>query len=87
MLEARQSFSYVDPYDGERKAVHRGITRVSSDHELAQRYPARFEPLPDRIPHALRHADSVGSYRLASGHSLTDAVAITRAVQESRSDH
>jgi hypothetical protein len=43
MLIARQSFSYVDPFDGERKAVHRGVTRVAPDHELARRFPHRFE--------------------------------------------
>lgn len=45
MLVARQSFSYVDSFDGQRKPVHRGITRIANDHELARRFPLRFEPV------------------------------------------
>jgi hypothetical protein len=87
MLEARQSFTYTDPFDGRRKAVHRGSTRVSSDHELAKRYPMRFGSLPDSEPWALRHADDGGTYRMADGRSITDAMVVTRAVQESHRDH
>jgi hypothetical protein len=41
MLVARLSFT--DEYDGERVAVFRGSTRVDEDHELAERWPHRFE--------------------------------------------
>jgi hypothetical protein len=46
MLVARLSFT--DEYDGERVAVLRGRSRVEEGHELAQRYPWRFEPVQPR---------------------------------------
>jgi hypothetical protein len=58
MLVARQSF--VCEYDGEALAVHRGNTRVADDHELARRYPMRFEPVPEH--EQMRYRDG-GLYR------------------------
>jgi hypothetical protein len=43
MLVARRSF--VATYDGRQVAVHRGRTRVAEGHELALRFPLRFEPV------------------------------------------
>ena len=69
MLVARQSFTYVDGFDGERKAVHRGRTRVSPDHELAFRYPHRWEPVDrrqdarSRFSHQLDRAQTYAEYR------------------------
>ena len=48
MLVATQSFSYTDPFDGEKKAIHRGKSRVVDGHELARRFPHRFEPVNTR---------------------------------------
>jgi hypothetical protein len=69
MLVARRSFTYVDSFDGERKAVHPGRTRVAEEHELAQRFPLRFEPVrmreeaAARFRHVLDQADSYDEYR------------------------
>jgi len=52
MLVARQSFVAV--YNGEPVAVHRGRTRVAADHELACRFPHRFEEVPTRQDAAVR---------------------------------
>ena len=66
-LVARQSFSAI--YDGQPVAVHRGVSRVSDDHELARRFPLRFEPVHlredarVRFRHALDQADSYAEYR------------------------
>ena len=63
MLVARQSFSAV--YDGEPVAVHRGTTRIADDHELARRFPHRFEPVNMRkdarvrFRHVLDQADTL----------------------------
>ena len=71
MLVARQSFSYVDSFDRERKAVHRGITRVAEGHELARRFPLRFEPVrmreeaASRFRHVLDRATTYDEYRSA----------------------
>ena len=67
MLVARQSFSAV--YDGKPVAVHRGRTRIADDHELARRFPLRFEPVrmreeaASRFRDALDQADSYDAYR------------------------
>ena len=45
MLVARQSFTYVDSFDLQKKSVHRGRTRVAESHELVRRYPHRWEPV------------------------------------------
>jgi hypothetical protein len=69
MLVARRSFTYVDSLDGKRKAVHRGRTRVAEEHELAQRFPLRFEPVrmreeaAARFRHVLDQADTYNEYR------------------------
>jgi hypothetical protein len=55
MLVARRSF--VATYDGRKVAVHRGRTRVSADHELARRFPLRFEPVRMREEAAARFRD------------------------------
>jgi len=57
MLIATQSFSYVDPFDGEKKAVHRGRTRVAEDHDLVHRYPMRFEKVDRRHDARIRFRD------------------------------
>ena len=48
MLIARQSFTYVDPFDGETKAIHRGSSRIANNHPLSRRYPHRWEPVDRR---------------------------------------
>jgi hypothetical protein len=69
MLVARQSFSYVDGFDRERKAVHRGTTRIAENHELAMRFPHRFEPVrmreeaASRFRHVLDRATTYDEYR------------------------
>jgi hypothetical protein len=59
MLVANQSFSYVDPFDGQTKAVHRGRTRVAEGHDLARRFPHRFEPIELRDEARWRFADAL----------------------------
>jgi hypothetical protein len=59
MLVARQSFTYVDPFDGEKKAVHRGRTRVAEGHELVQRYPHRWEQVDRRQDARSRFRDQL----------------------------
>jgi len=66
MLVARQSFTCE--YDGQTIPVHRGRTRVADDHELAKRYPQRFEPVPEH--EQTRYRDC---YRMG-GRSITDWV-------------
>jgi len=66
MLVARQSFTCE--YDGQTIPVHRGKTRVADDHELARRYPQRFEPVPEL--EQARYRDSVWM----GGRSITDWV-------------
>ena len=67
MLVARQSFTCE--YDGQTIPVHRGRTRIADDHELAQRYPGRFEPVPEH--EQLRYRGDC--YRMG-GDSITDWV-------------
>jgi hypothetical protein len=57
MLVATHSFSYVDPFDGEKKAVHRGRTRIAEGHPLATRFPFRFEPVNRREDARVRFRD------------------------------
>lgn len=69
MLIARQSFAYVDPFDGEKKAVHRGTTRIADNHDLARRFPHRWEPAPlradaaSRFRHVLDACSTYDEYR------------------------
>jgi hypothetical protein len=89
MLVARQSFSYVDPFDGERKPVHRGITRIASDHPLARRFPLRFEPVrmreeaAARFRHVLDHADTYDEYR-STLDKLTARLELVERMGEAR---
>ena len=68
MLVATQSFSYVDPFDGEKKAVHRGRTRIADDHPLACRFPHRWQKVDRRhdarvrFRHALDGCESYDQY-------------------------
>jgi hypothetical protein len=55
MLVARQSFSAV--HDGKPVAVHRGRTRIADDHELARRFPHRWEPVNRREDARIRFRD------------------------------
>ena len=92
MLVARQSFSYVDSFDGQRKPVHRGITRIANDHELARRFPLRFEPVNmreearafsrDRLDQAnsVRRVRAPSSTRRPGGSSRSSAEARSVAV-------
>jgi hypothetical protein len=78
MLRALQSFT--SEYDGRTVAVHRGKTRVASDHELAQRYPQRFEPVPEHEQLRYRGA----CYRMG-GDSITDWVRALPPVRDNGS--
>ena len=61
--------SFVATYDGRQVAVHAGRTRVTGDHELARRYPLRFEPVrmreeaASRFRHLLDQTTSYTEYR------------------------
>ena len=44
MLQARRNF--ITTYDGDEVRIKAGISRVSEDSELAQRFPDHFEPVP-----------------------------------------
>jgi Mg2+ and Co2+ transporter CorA len=89
MLVARQSFSYVDSFDRERKAVHRGITRVAESHELARRFSHRFEPVrmreeaASRFRHVLDRVDSYDEYR-STLDKLTARLELVERVGEVR---
>jgi hypothetical protein len=63
--------SFVTEYDGEQKAIHRGRTRVSDDHELVRRFPQRFEALPADAP-GMQGFSSRGVCRLADGREYVD---------------
>jgi hypothetical protein len=52
------------------------------EHELSQRFPHRFEPLPD-TPENRALSRAGGVYRMADGRSLTDAVMTTRMAAHS----
>jgi hypothetical protein len=65
MLVATHSFAYVDPFDGKKKAVHRGRTRVAESHPVATRFPYRFEPVnrrEDARVRFVRELDRAESY-------------------------
>lgn len=47
MLVATSTFTA--DYDGETVEIDRGRTRVADDHDLARRFPDRFEPVPDTV--------------------------------------
>jgi hypothetical protein len=89
MLVATQSFAYVDPFDGERKAVHRGRTRIAEDHELARRFPLRFEPVnrraeaAARFRHVLDQADTYNEYR-STLDALTARLELVERMGEAR---
>jgi len=89
MLVARRSFSYVDPFDGEKKAVHRGRTRVAEEHELARRFPLRFEPVrmreeaAARFRHVLDQADTYDEYR-STLDKLTARLELVERMGEAR---
>jgi hypothetical protein len=78
MLRALQSFT--TEYGGRTVAVHRGSTRVADDHELAKRFPRRFEPLPDDEQTRYRGA----CYRMG-GDSITDWVRALPPVRDNGS--
>jgi hypothetical protein len=67
MLVARRSF--VATYDGRQVAVHRDRTRVAEGHELALRFPLRFEKVNmreqarSRFRHLLDRAQTYSEYR------------------------
>jgi hypothetical protein len=52
MLVAKRSF--VAAYESKPVAVHRGRTRLAEGHELARRFPLRFEPVNMREEAASR---------------------------------
>jgi hypothetical protein len=85
MLVARRSF--VATYDGRQVAVHRGQTRVAEQHELATRFPLRFEPVDrrqdarSRFRHVLDRAQSYSEYR-----GLLDEVVTRLEVVEQRGE-
>ena len=78
MLRALQSFT--TEYAGRTVAVHRGSTRVADDHELAKRFPRRFEPLPEHDETRYRGA----CYRMG-GDSITDWVRALPPVRDNGS--
>jgi hypothetical protein len=79
MLVARISFTA--DYDGKRIAIHRERSRVAEDHELARRYPERFEPADDD------HGRRRDAYRLVDGRSITDQVRFAQELREGRNGH
>ena len=87
MLVARRSFTYVDPFDDELKAVHRGRTRVVEGHELALRFPLRFEKANmreqarSRFRHVLDRTQTYSEYR-----GLLDELATRLELVEQRGE-
>jgi hypothetical protein len=67
MLVAKHT--WVTGYDGQRIAIHKGVTRVSDDHPLAKRFPLRFQKVDwrqdarSRFRHVLDRAQTYSEYR------------------------
>jgi hypothetical protein len=85
-------------YDGERIAVHRGTTRISEDHDLARRFPHRFEPVRmreearmrfrGRLDQATTYEEYVRMLDDATGRlERTDRGGVIRAGGQSLTDH
>lgn len=65
ILEATETF--VCDLNGERVAVHHGLTRVSASSDIAKAYPARFRPIEDSLSFSEETADAnPGEHRTRS---------------------
>jgi hypothetical protein len=69
MLVATRSFTYMDPYVGEQE-VREGITRVSADHELAERFSDDFAPADSAPASKVRPAQLLAFARLLAEAKL-----------------
>jgi hypothetical protein len=82
MLVARRSF--VATYDGREVAVHRGRTRVAERHELALRFPLRFEKVNMREDARSRFRDQLDTAETYDDYvrMLDEMTARLRLVQQ-----